>query len=71
MDQAIMGPIGGPELIIIAILLIFGLWWLLSFLPGKAAVAASSLLVAFSINPAPVIKAPQPTEAADSKELFL
>lgn len=47
MQQAI----GTPEIIILALLFIFGLWWFLSFIPGKAFIAASTLLVSFSIGP--------------------
>jgi hypothetical protein len=43
--------IGGPELIILFLLFIFGFWWFLSFLPGKVAVTASALLVSFSPIP--------------------
>jgi hypothetical protein len=48
MDNSV---IGGSEIIILAILFVFGLWWLLSFLPGKIAATASALLVSFSLTP--------------------
>ncbi|MFK7851614.1 MAG: hypothetical protein AB8D78_11615 [Akkermansiaceae bacterium] len=71
MEQ-LAGPIGGPELIIIAILLIiFGIWTFLSFLPNKATLAASALLVSFSIQPAPIEKTPVPQIEAMQETRFI
>ena len=44
-------PFGGPEIIVLIILLILGLWWFLAFLPGKMAITASALLASLSITP--------------------
>lgn len=46
-------PLGGPEIIILIILLILGLWWFLAFLPGKIAITASALLASLSVTPEP------------------
>gem|GEM_PF-2408541 len=60
--------IGGPE--IIMILIILALWWLLSFLPRKAVLAASTVLIAFTPAPQPPA-APAPIPAVERDETVL
>lgn len=64
-------PFGGPEIIILLILLILGLWWFVAFLPGKIAITASALLASLSVTPQqppapsqkPVVERAQPSLA--------